>query len=74
MDQKTIEAVYAATRVTKEDMVSFDHRDDWGVPALYNFEAQVLVDQKVAAVLRLIFGESESVSVNVYSRRPHRSA
>ena len=66
--------IFEATRVTKAEMASFDHRDEWNVPALYLFEVQVLVDQKVAAAVRLALGESDPVSSNVYSRRPHRSA
>lgn len=66
--------IFEATRVTKEEMAGFDHRDDWNVPALYIHEVQVLVDQKVAAAVRLALGESEPVSSNVYSRHPHRSA
>ena len=69
MDSK----IFEATRVTRAEMESFDHRDEWNVPALYLFEVQVLVDQKVAAV-RLALGSPDSVPSNVYSRRPHRSA
>lgn len=42
--------------------------------ALYIHEVQALVDQKVAAAIRLALGESEPASSNVYSRHPHRSA
>ena len=69
MDSK----IFEATRVTRAEMESFDHRDEWNVPALYLFEVQVLVDQKVAAV-RLALGSPDSVPSNVYSRHPHRSA
>ena len=65
--------IFEATRVTRAEMESFDHRDEWNVPALYLFEVQVLVDQKVAAV-RLALGSPDSVPSNVYSRHPHRSA
>lgn len=66
--------IFEATRVTRAEMESFDHRDDWNVPALYIHEVQALVDQKVAEAVRLALGYPESVPSNVYSRRPHRSA
>lgn len=65
--------IFEATRITREEMESFGHRDDWNVPALYIHEVQALVDQKVAAAVRLVLGYPEPVR-NVYSRRPHRSA
>ena len=70
MDSK----IFEATRVTRAEMESFDHRDEWNVPALYLFEVQALVDQKVAAVVRLALGSPDSVPSSVYSRHPHRSA
>jgi len=39
------------SKVSREDMAQFDHKDDWNVHCLYLHEAQVLVHQKVMAVV-----------------------